>query len=80
MGKSDALSRRSDHGSGVDDNRNLTLLTLNLFAVRALEGLQLIGEERDILKEIKHGMQAEDQEEVIITAVKELKKSLAKSI
>ena len=58
MGKSDALSHRSDHGSGMDDNWNLTLLTLNLFAVRALEGLQLIGEERDILKEIKHGMQA----------------------
>ena len=64
----------------MDDNQNLTLLTLNLFAVRALEGLQLIGEERDILKEIKHRMQAEDQEEVIVTAVKELKKSPAKSV
>ena len=49
----------------MDDNQNLTLLTLSLFTVRALEGLQLIGEERDILKEIKHRMQAEDQEEVI---------------
>ena len=80
MGKSNALSRRSDHGSGADDNWNLTLLTLSLFAVRALEGLQLVGEERDILKEIRHEMEVEDQEEVVIMAVKELKKSLARSI
>ena len=45
MGKSDALSQRSDHGSGSDDNQNLTLLTLGLFAVRALEGLQVVGKE-----------------------------------
>ena len=36
MGKSDALSRRSDHGSGTEDNRDLTLLTPGLFAIRAL--------------------------------------------
>jgi hypothetical protein len=38
MGKSDALSRRADHGDGSEDNRDLTLLTPNFFAVRALEG------------------------------------------
>ena len=42
----------TDHGSGTDDNRNLTLLTPNLFVIRALEGLQVAGEEKDILKEI----------------------------
>ena len=52
IGKSDTLSCRSDHRLGTDDNQNLTLLTPNLFVVRALEGLQLIREERDILKEI----------------------------
>ena len=52
MGKSDALSHRSDHGSGVKDNDNMVLLTPNFFAVRALEGLQMVGEERDLLKEI----------------------------
>ena len=52
MGKSDALSQRSDHGSGSDNNQNLILLTPSLFSVRALEGLQVVGEERDILKEI----------------------------
>ena len=44
MGKSDALSQRSDHGSGLDDNQNLTLLAPSLFAIRALEGLQVMGE------------------------------------
>ena len=80
MGKSDALSQRSDHGSGTDDNRNLTLLTPRLFSVRVLEGVQVIGEERDILREIRRGMDDEDQEEVVVKAVKELKKSSAKSV
>ena len=80
MGKPDMLSQRSDHGSGMEDNQNLTLLTLNLFAIRALEGLQVVGEEREILKEIRCGMEAEDQEEVVIMAVKGLKKFPAKSV
>ena len=40
----------------------------------------MIGEERDILKEIRHRMEAKDQEEVVVKAVKELKKSLTKSV
>ena len=80
MGKSDALSQRSDHGSGMEDNQDLTLLTLGLFSVRALEGLQVAGEEKDILKEIRHRMNVEDQEEVVVKAVKELKKSPARSV
>ena len=70
MGKPDALSRRSDHGSGTDDNQNLTLLTPNLFAIRALEGRQVVVEEKDILKEIRLGMELEDQEEVVIMVSK----------
>ena len=54
MGKPDTLSQRSDHGSGTEDNQNLILLTPKLFAIRALEGLQAVGEERDILREIRH--------------------------
>ena len=80
MGKSDALSQRSDHWSGLDDNQNLTLLTPSLFTIRALEGLQVVGEEKDILKEIRCRMEVEDQEEVVVKAVMELKKSPAKSI
>jgi len=33
MGKTDALSHRSNHGTGSEDNDNMVLLTLNFFAV-----------------------------------------------
>ena len=45
MGKMDALSRRSDHRTGLEDNGNMVLLTPNFFVVRALEGLEAAGEE-----------------------------------
>ena len=80
MGKSNALSWRSDHGSGAEDNQNLTLLTPWLFSVRALEGVQVVGEEKDILREISQGMEDQDQEEGVVKVVKELKKSLTKSM
>jgi hypothetical protein len=50
MGKSDALSQCVDHRDGSEDNHNLTLLTPNFFAIRALEGLELIGQEWDLLQ------------------------------
>ena len=37
MGKPDALSRRSDHPRGKDDNANVTLLPPNVFEVRNTE-------------------------------------------
>ena len=80
MGKSDALSQRSDHGSGVNNNDNLTLLTPNLFAIRALKGLEVSWEEKDILKEIRCGMEMEDQEDVVVKVIQKLKKSLTKSM
>ena len=80
MGKSDTLSRRSDHGSGVKDNDNMVLLTPNFFAVRALEGLQIVGEERDILKEIRCEMETGNKEEMVVKAIRELMKSSTKSI
>jgi len=40
MGKTDALSHRSDHRTGSEDNDNMVLLTPNFFTVRALEGLE----------------------------------------
>jgi hypothetical protein len=49
MGKPDALSRRSDHGTSDKDNMDVTLLSLELFAIRALEGIVLVGEEGEIL-------------------------------
>jgi len=52
MGKPDVLLWRPDHGNGASDNEDVVLLQLELFAIRALEGVQLEGPERDILREI----------------------------
>jgi len=49
MGKPDALSCRSNHGTGADNNSDLMLLTPKLFVVHALEGLQFTGPGQDIL-------------------------------
>ena len=65
MGKPDALSRRADHGSGSEDNSNITLLTPRFFPVRALEGLEAIGEEQDIFKDIRKGTRDAEKEEAI---------------
>jgi hypothetical protein len=53
MGKSDALSRWPDHGSGSDDNSNIVLLDANLFTVRVLEVVVAEGEEREMVREIR---------------------------
>jgi len=49
MGKPDALSQRPDHGKGTSNNENVVLLRPELLAIRALEGIQSEGLERDIL-------------------------------
>ena len=56
MGKSDALSRRADHGMGSDNNSNVTLLTPGFLAARALEGLVAAGSERDIMKDVRRAL------------------------
>jgi hypothetical protein len=73
MGKSDALSRRADHGSGAEDNRDITLLTPNFFAVRALEDTEVEGEERDLLKAIRRETRDGELEDIVSKAVKALK-------
>jgi hypothetical protein len=80
MGKSDALSRRADHGDGSEDNRDLTLLTPNFFAVRALEGLELVGQDRDLLRLIRRETKGEELEDMVKQAVKALKSTSACSI
>ena len=57
IGKPDALSHWADHGSGSGDNENMILLTPDHFAIHALQGLEVIGEEQDILKDIWKGVQ-----------------------
>ena len=80
MGKTDALSWRPDHALGAGDNNNLTLLPPELFAVRALEGLTAVGEERDLLRELQKAFRDGDKEESIVKAVEELWKGNSKSV
>src|SRR3979490_1580872 len=80
MGKADALSRRSDHGSGAGDNEDMTLLRPDLFAVRALEGVTAIGEERDILRDIQGHPRAPGPEDPVAKAVAELRKGHDRSV
>ena len=79
MGKPDALSRRADHGTGADDNSDVVLLAPKLFTVRALEGLEFVGPERDILRDIRQGVK-DPQEEPVARAARELRKSSTRSL
>jgi len=80
MGKMDDLSCQSDHGTGLEDNDNMVLLTPNFFTVRALEGLEAAGEERGILKDIRKGMHDGEKEEPVARAARELQGSSARSV
>jgi len=80
MGKPDALSRRPDHGNGASDNEDVVLLRPELLAIRALEGVQLEGPEKDILREIRQGNQKGDQEELVAKAVRKLWQALGKTV
>jgi hypothetical protein len=72
MGKPDALSRRVDHGLGWDDNSNMTMLSPELFQIHALSGLDIVGEERDILWDVRHSLRNDDLEELVAKAAWEL--------
>jgi hypothetical protein len=74
MGKPDALSRQADHGSRQGDNNNLTLLAPELFRIHALAGVRLEGNERNILREVRHSLQDDVQEESVAKAARELQK------
>ncbi len=69
MGKPDALSRRANHRTGSDNNSNLVLLPLKLFAIHPVEGLEFIGPKRDVLRDICKGSkwldQASDEEPMV---------------
>ena len=80
MGKPDTLSRRVDHRDGLNDNSDLTLLTPGFFAVRALEGLELFGEEQELLRDIHKGTREGDHKEAVAKVAKELKATRSRSV
>jgi len=80
MGKPDALSWRLDHGNRASDNEDVILLRPELLAIRALEGVQLEGPEKDILREIRQGNQKGDQEELVAKAARELQQASSKTV
>ena len=80
IGKPDALSQRPDHGNRASDNEDVVLLRLELLAIRALEGVQLEGPEKDILREIHQGNQKGDQEEPAVKTTRELQQALSKTV
>jgi hypothetical protein len=52
----------------------LTLLAPELFRIHALAGVQLEGEERNILREVRRSLKVDDQEESVAKAARELRK------
>src|SRR6266545_4719045 len=83
MGKPDALFQRADHGTGSNDNSNVVLLPSKLFTIHAVKGLEFIGPERDVLRDIHKGSKWLDQasdEEPMAKVVCELRKSSLHSL
>jgi hypothetical protein len=74
MGTTDALSRRANHGSGQNDNDNMTLLSPELFRVHALSTIALVGPERDILRDIRRSLRDDKQEELVAKAARKLQR------
>ena len=72
MGKPDALSCCVDHGLGCDYNSNMTMLSPELFQIHALSGLDIVGEEHNILQDIRHSLRTDDLEESVVKAAWEL--------
>src|SRR5258707_10487179 len=69
MGRPDALSRRADHLRGAEDNADCTLLTLEVFELRATEAVTLEGEEAVFMEQIRQSDQYDDP---VVKALKAL--------
>src|SRR5258705_1972809 len=69
MGRPDALLRWADHPRGVDDNADFTLLTPEVFELRATEAVTLEGEEAIFMERIQQSTQFDDP---VVKALKAL--------
>src|SRR5258708_16702294 len=69
MGRPDALLRRADHPRGAEDNADCTLLTPEVFELRATEAVTLEGEEAVFMEQIRQSDQYDDP---VVKALKAL--------
>src|SRR5258705_13258274 len=69
MGRPDALSRQADHPRGADDNVDFTLLTPEVFELRATEAITLEGKEAAFMECIQQSDQYNDP---VVKALKAL--------
>src|SRR5258708_7939804 len=69
MGRPDGLLRQADHPRGADDNMDFTLLTLEVFELRAMEAITLEGEEAIFMEQIRQSAQFDDP---VVKALKAL--------
>src|SRR5258707_14265252 len=69
MGRPDALSRQADHPRGAEDNADCTLLTLEVFKLRAMEAVMLEGEEAVFMEQIQ---QSDQYNDLVVKALKAL--------
>ena len=65
----------------MDDNEDLAWLKPELFAVRALEMVELVGEEDELVWEIQRALKRDEgKEEAVVKAAEELRKVSGKSV
>src|SRR5260221_651708 len=69
MGRPNALSQRSDHPHGKDDNANVTLLPSNVFEVHNMEAT-LVDSRGDEL--VEHIWRSTDYDDAVVKALQEL--------
>src|SRR5258707_12389206 len=69
MGRPDALSRQVDHPRGAEDNADCTLLTPEVFELKATEAVTLEGEEAVFMEQIR---QSDQYNDLVVKALKAL--------
>jgi len=80
MDKPDMLFWRPNYNNSCLDNKNIVFLCLELLAICALEGLELIRVKHNIPAEVCKSNCSGDQGEPITRATLELKKSLSRIV
>src|ERR1700709_1494373 len=73
-------SKNNRNMSRSDQYLTITLLPPEMFTIRALEGVTAVGEEREVMRDIRRGLKDSELEESVTKAVEELKKTNLKSV